>query len=112
MPTQADLHRDDKAAAAQALAPLEFIAIESERRAGYVPENRRTGWTSTVTAGATTLAEVVTKLREGSLSIEKVEEVLGGLHLDVRPLTPMPVPPARSVVPLWQCPITMLRQKQ
>ena len=38
--------------------------------------------------GAANLAEVVTKLRERGLSVEEVEEVLGGLHLDVRPLTP------------------------
>ena len=37
--------------------------------------------------GAANLAEVVTKLRERGLSAEEVEEVLGGLHLDVRPLT-------------------------
>lgn len=38
--------------------------------------------------GAANLAEVVTKLRERGLSVEEVEEVLGGLHLDVRSLTP------------------------
>ena len=38
--------------------------------------------------GAANLAEVVTKLRERGLSAEEVEEVLGGLHLDVRSLTP------------------------
>ncbi len=37
--------------------------------------------------GAVNLAEVVTKLRERGLSAEEVEEVLGGLNLDVRPLT-------------------------
>jgi PIN domain nuclease of toxin-antitoxin system len=37
--------------------------------------------------GAVNLAEVVTKLREEGLSIEEADEVLGGLHLDVRPLT-------------------------
>ncbi|MBP1806957.1 type II toxin-antitoxin system VapC family toxin [Rubellimicrobium aerolatum] len=37
--------------------------------------------------GAVNLAEVVTKLRERGLSAEEVDEVLGGLHLDVRPLT-------------------------
>ena len=37
--------------------------------------------------GAVNLAEVVTKLRERGLSVEEVEEVLGGLNLDVRPLT-------------------------
>jgi PIN domain nuclease of toxin-antitoxin system len=38
--------------------------------------------------GATNLAEVVSKLRERSLSLDEVKEALGGLHLDVRPLTP------------------------
>lgn len=38
--------------------------------------------------GATNLAEVVTKLRECGLNAEEVEEVLGSLHLDVRPFTP------------------------
>ena len=38
--------------------------------------------------GAANLAEVVTKLRERGLSAAEVEEVLGGLHLDVRPFTP------------------------
>lgn len=38
--------------------------------------------------GAANLAEVVTKLRERGLSVEEVDEVLGGLHLDVRPFTP------------------------
>ena len=37
--------------------------------------------------GAANLAEVVTKLRERGLSVEEVEEVLGGLPFDVRPLT-------------------------
>ena len=37
--------------------------------------------------GAVNLAEVVTKLRERGLSVEDVEDVLGGLNLDVRPLT-------------------------
>ncbi len=37
--------------------------------------------------GAVNLAEVVSTLRERGLSAEEVEEVLGGLHLDVRPLT-------------------------
>ena len=37
--------------------------------------------------GAVNLAEVVTKLRERGLSAEEVEEVLGGLNLDVRPFT-------------------------
>ena len=38
--------------------------------------------------GSTNLAEVVSKLRERGLSLEEVKEALGGLHLDVRPLTP------------------------
>ena len=38
--------------------------------------------------GATNLAEVVLKLRERGLSLDEVREALGGLHLDVRPLTP------------------------
>lgn len=37
--------------------------------------------------GAVNLAEVVTKLRERGLSVEEVEDVLGGLNLDIRPLT-------------------------
>lgn len=37
--------------------------------------------------GAVNYAEVVGKLRERGLSAEEVEEVLGGLHLEVRPLT-------------------------
>lgn len=37
--------------------------------------------------GATNLAEVVAKLRERGLSLDEVREALGGLHLDVRPLT-------------------------
>ncbi len=37
--------------------------------------------------GAVNLAEVVTKLRERGLSADEVEEVLGGLNLDVKPLT-------------------------
>jgi PIN domain nuclease of toxin-antitoxin system len=37
--------------------------------------------------GAVNLAEVVTKLREKGLSAEEADEVLGGLNLDVRPLT-------------------------
>lgn len=36
----------------------------------------------------TNLAEVVSKLRERGLSLEEVQEALGGLHLDVRPLSP------------------------
>ncbi len=38
--------------------------------------------------GATNLAEVVSKLREKGLSLDEVREALGGLHLDVRPLSP------------------------
>ena len=38
--------------------------------------------------GTTNLAEVVSKLRERGLSLEEVREALGGLHLDVRPLSP------------------------
>lgn len=37
--------------------------------------------------GATNLGEVVSKLRERGLSLEEVREALGGLHLDVRPLS-------------------------
>lgn len=37
--------------------------------------------------GAVNLAEVVTKLREKGLSAEEADEVLGGLHLEVHPLT-------------------------
>ena len=37
--------------------------------------------------GTTNLAEVVSKLRERGLSLDEVREVLGGLHLDVRPLS-------------------------
>jgi PIN domain nuclease of toxin-antitoxin system len=37
--------------------------------------------------GATNLAEVVSKLRERGLSFDEVREALGGLHLDIRPLT-------------------------
>lgn len=36
---------------------------------------------------AVNLAEIVTKLRERGLSVEEVDDVLGGLSLDVRPLT-------------------------
>ena len=38
--------------------------------------------------GAANLAEVVSKLRERGLSLDEVREALGGLHLDVRPLSP------------------------
>ena len=41
----------------------------------------------TAVIGAANLAEVVSKLRERGLSVEEVEEVLGSLRLDVRPLT-------------------------
>lgn len=37
--------------------------------------------------GATNFAEVVSKLRERGLSLDEVREALGGLHLDVRPLS-------------------------
>lgn len=37
--------------------------------------------------GATNLGEVVSKLRERGLTLAEVQEVLGGLHLDVRPLS-------------------------
>ena len=37
--------------------------------------------------GAANLAEVVSKLRERGLSAEEVQDVLGSLPLDVRPLT-------------------------
>ena len=36
--------------------------------------------------GAANLAEVVSKLRERGLSVEEVQDVLGSLPLDVRPL--------------------------
>jgi PIN domain nuclease of toxin-antitoxin system len=38
--------------------------------------------------GTVNLAEVVSKLRERGLSLDEVREALGGLHLDVRPLSP------------------------
>jgi PIN domain nuclease of toxin-antitoxin system len=38
--------------------------------------------------GAANLAEVVSKLRERGLSLDEVREALGGLNLDVRPLSP------------------------
>lgn len=41
----------------------------------------------TAVIGAANLAEVVSKLRERGLCVEEVEDVLGGLPLDVRPLT-------------------------
>lgn len=37
--------------------------------------------------GTTNLAEVVSKLRDRGLSLDEVREALGGLHLDVRPLS-------------------------
>ncbi|QQV79437.1 type II toxin-antitoxin system VapC family toxin (plasmid) [Sphingomonas aliaeris] len=37
--------------------------------------------------GATNLGELVSKLRERGLSLDEVREALGGLHLDVRPLS-------------------------
>ena len=38
--------------------------------------------------GTANLAEVVSKLRGRGLSLGEVREALGGLHLDVRPLSP------------------------
>ena len=38
--------------------------------------------------GTANLAEVVSKLRDRGLPLDEVREALGGLHLDVRPLTP------------------------
>ena len=38
--------------------------------------------------GTANLAEVVSKLRERGVSLDEVHEALGGLHLDVRPLSP------------------------
>ncbi|AOW24728.1 MAG: type II toxin-antitoxin system VapC family toxin [Sphingomonas sp.] len=38
--------------------------------------------------GTTNLAEVVSKFRERGVSLDEVREALGGLHLDVRPLSP------------------------
>src|SRR5436309_12343657 len=38
--------------------------------------------------GTTNLAEVVSKLRDRGLPLDEVREALGGLHLDVRPLSP------------------------
>ncbi|WP_176472979.1 type II toxin-antitoxin system VapC family toxin [Sphingomonas lenta] len=38
--------------------------------------------------GTTNLAEVVSKLRERGLPLDEVREALGGLHLDIRPLSP------------------------
>ncbi len=37
--------------------------------------------------GAVNLAEIITKLREKGLTTEEADEALGGLNLDVRPLT-------------------------
>ncbi len=37
--------------------------------------------------GTANLAEVVSKLRECGVSLDEVHEALGGLHLDVRPLS-------------------------
>lgn len=37
--------------------------------------------------GTTNLAEVVSKLRDRGVSLDEVSEALGGLHLDVRPLS-------------------------
>lgn len=41
----------------------------------------------TAVISAANLAEVVSRLRERGLSVEEVEDVLGSLPLDVRPLT-------------------------
>ena len=38
--------------------------------------------------GTANLAEVVSKLRERGVPLDEVREALGGLHLDVRPLSP------------------------
>ena len=38
--------------------------------------------------GTANLAEVVSKLRDRGLPLDEVREALGGLHLDVRSLTP------------------------
>ncbi|HEX2019802.1 type II toxin-antitoxin system VapC family toxin [Sphingomonas sp.] len=38
--------------------------------------------------GTASLAEVVSKLRDRGLPLDEVREALGGLHLDVRSLTP------------------------
>lgn len=37
--------------------------------------------------GAVNFGEVVSKLRERGVSLEEVQEALGGLHLDIRPLS-------------------------
>ena len=37
--------------------------------------------------GSANLAEVVSKLRERGVSLEEVRLALGGLHLDIRPLS-------------------------
>ena len=37
--------------------------------------------------GTVNLAEVVSKLRDRGVSLDEVREALGGLHLDVRPLS-------------------------
>lgn len=37
--------------------------------------------------GAVNFGEVVSKLRERGISLDEIREALGGLHLDVRPLT-------------------------
>ena len=38
--------------------------------------------------GAVNLGEVVSKLRDRGLTLDEVNEALGGLHLDVRSLSP------------------------
>lgn len=42
---------------------------------------------SSAVIGAANLAEVASKLRERGLSVEEVQDLLGSLPLDVRPLT-------------------------
>ena len=44
---------------------------------------------ATAVIGAANLTEVVTRLRERGLSVEEVDDALGGLNLDIRPLTPV-----------------------
>ena len=38
--------------------------------------------------GTVNLAEVVSKLRDRGIALDEVQEALGGLHLDIRPLSP------------------------
>lgn len=69
-----------KAAVLDASALLCLLNGEpgSERVLGALP---------TAVIGAANLAEVVSKLRERGLSADEVQDVLGSLPLDVRPLT-------------------------